>query len=65
MCLHEVRRNIFNESDIYFTFRRRDIHRKKAKAFLREGKKAEARESLQRCIDVTPEMALQLMKVKF
>ncbi|XP_041351414.1 exonuclease 1-like [Gigantopelta aegis] len=40
---------------------RRDIFKKKAAVFLREGKRAEARECLQRCIDVTPQMALNLM----
>ncbi|XP_052767199.1 exonuclease 1-like [Mya arenaria] len=40
---------------------KREINRKKAAQFLREGKRAEARECLQRCIDISPEMALQLM----
>ncbi|XP_052275253.1 exonuclease 1-like isoform X2 [Dreissena polymorpha] len=40
---------------------KRDLNRKKAAQFLREGKRAEARECLQRCIDISPEMALELM----
>ncbi|XP_061173371.1 exonuclease 1-like [Saccostrea echinata] len=40
---------------------KRDINRKKAAQLLREGKRAEARECLQRCIDISPDMALQLM----
>ncbi|WAR18359.1 EXO1-like protein [Mya arenaria] len=43
------------------TDQKREINRKKAAQFLREGKRAEARECLQRCIDISPEMALQLM----
>ena len=43
--------------------RRRDMNRKKAAQFLREGKRAEARECLARCVDVTAKMALELMKV--
>ncbi|XP_013394291.1 exonuclease 1-like [Lingula anatina] len=41
---------------------RRDAYRKKAAQFLREGKKSEARQCLERCIDITPQMALELMK---
>ncbi|XP_045161100.2 exonuclease 1-like [Mercenaria mercenaria] len=40
---------------------KRELNKKKAAQFLREGKRAEARECLQRCIDITPEMALELM----
>ncbi|XP_046546181.1 exonuclease 1-like isoform X2 [Haliotis rubra] len=40
---------------------RREMNRKKAAAFLREGKRSEAKECLQRSVDVTPQMALQLM----
>ena len=39
------------------------MNRKKAAQLLREGKRAEAREALQRCIDITPQMALDLMNV--
>jgi exonuclease-1 len=45
-------------------FRKRELNKKKAAQFLREGKRAEARECLQRCIDITPEMALELMNVR-
>ncbi|XP_064600916.1 exonuclease 1-like [Liolophura sinensis] len=41
---------------------RREINRKKAAQFLREGKRAEARDCFQKCVDITPEMALELMK---
>ncbi|XP_062595547.1 exonuclease 1-like isoform X2 [Saccostrea cucullata] len=40
---------------------KRDVNRKKAAQLLREGRRAEARECLQRCIDISPDMALQLM----
>ncbi|XP_060070849.1 exonuclease 1-like [Ylistrum balloti] len=40
---------------------KREMYRKKAAQMLREGKRAEARECLQRCIDISPEMALELM----
>ena len=46
-----------------FFFRKRDMYRKKAAQLLREGNRAEARECLQRCIDISPEMALRLMEV--
>ncbi|KAK6183560.1 hypothetical protein SNE40_011017 [Patella caerulea] len=42
---------------------RRDLNRKKAAEFLREGRRAEARDCLQKCIDITPQMALELMNV--
>ncbi|KAI8785058.1 exonuclease 1 [Biomphalaria glabrata] len=51
-----------SKADVEKTRReRRELHRKKAAQFLREGKKAEAKECLQRCVDITPQMALQLM----
>ncbi|KAK3587807.1 hypothetical protein CHS0354_042771 [Potamilus streckersoni] len=40
---------------------KRDLNRKRAAQFLREGKRTEARECLQRSIDISPEMALELM----
>ncbi|XP_021367143.1 exonuclease 1-like isoform X2 [Mizuhopecten yessoensis] len=40
---------------------KREMYRKKAAQMLREGKRAEARECLQRCIDISPEMALEVM----
>ena len=43
--------------------RRRETYRKKAAQLLREGRRAEARECLQRCVDITPTMALELMNV--
>jgi exonuclease-1 len=39
------------------------MYRKKAAQLLREGKKAEARECLTKCVDITPQMALELIKV--
>lgn len=44
-------------------FSKREINKKKAAQLLREGKRAEARECLQRCIDISPDMALNLMNV--
>ncbi|ESO01888.1 hypothetical protein HELRODRAFT_106350 [Helobdella robusta] len=41
---------------------RRNANRKKAAQLLREGKKAEARDCLVQCIDITPHMALELIK---
>ncbi|XP_046377448.1 exonuclease 1-like isoform X1 [Haliotis rufescens] len=40
---------------------RRETNRKKAAAYLREGKRSEAKECLQRSVDVTSQMALRLM----
>lgn len=37
-------------------------YKEKAASFLREGKNKEARECLQRCTEVTPEMAFQLIQ---
>ncbi|GFS11584.1 exonuclease 1 [Elysia marginata] len=42
---------------------RRELNRKKAAQFLREGKRSEAKECLQKCVDITPQMALNLMNV--
>jgi len=44
-------------------FRRRALNRKKAAQLLSEGKRAEARDCLAQCIDISPHMALQLMNV--
>lgn len=41
---------------------RREVYRKKAAQFLRDGRRAEAKECLQRCIDVTSEMARKLIE---
>ena len=46
-----------------YILRRRETNRKKAAQYLREGKRAEARDALVKCIDVTPKMALELMNV--
>ena len=40
---------------------RRQTNRKLAAQLLREGRKSEARDALVKCIDVTPQMALELM----
>ncbi|CAG5131319.1 unnamed protein product [Candidula unifasciata] len=51
-----------SKADVEKTRReRRELHRKKAAQFLREGKRSEAKECLQRCVDITPQMALELM----
>lgn len=39
------------------------MNRKKAAQLLREGKRAEARDALVQCIDITSQMALELMNV--
>lgn len=46
-----------------FLNRQREANRKKAKEFLIEGKLKEAREYYQRAVDITSEMALDLIKV--
>ncbi|ELU04231.1 hypothetical protein CAPTEDRAFT_95129 [Capitella teleta] len=40
---------------------RRELNRKKAAQLLRDGKRKEARDALVQCIDITPQMALELM----
>lgn len=40
----------------------RDKYRKMAKAYLREGKVREARECFQRCVDITPSMAREVIE---
>ncbi len=42
--------------------RSKDIYRKKAAQCLAEGRKNEARECFQRCIECTPKMALDVIK---
>nr|KAG5712912.1 hypothetical protein BaRGS_007509 [Batillaria attramentaria] len=42
---------------------KREMNRKRAAQLLREGKRAEAKECLQRCVDISPQMALELMNV--
>ncbi|XP_022095679.1 exonuclease 1-like [Acanthaster planci] len=41
---------------------RRELYSKKGKQFLREGKVSEARDCFTKCINVTPAMALEVMK---
>ncbi|XP_025105613.1 exonuclease 1-like isoform X2 [Pomacea canaliculata] len=41
---------------------RREKNRAQAAQLLREGKRSQAKEYLQRCVDITPQMALELMK---
>ena len=43
--------------------RSKEAYRKKAKQFLQVGKRTEARECFQRCIDCTPQMALDVIQV--
>ena len=45
--------------------RRRQTNKKKAAQFLREGRRAEARQCLQMSVDITHTMALKLMEVCF
>ena len=44
--------------------RKRVTYLQKGKALLREGKKSEAVDCFQKCVDVTPEMALAFIKVR-
>ena len=44
--------------------RKRDAYLQKGKALLKEGKKSEAVDCFQKCVDVSPEMALAFIKVK-
>ena len=46
-------------------YRRRDTYRQKGKALLKEGKKSEAFDCFQKCVDVSPEMALAFIKVTY
>lgn len=43
--------------------RKRDAYLQKGKALLKEGKKSEAVDCFQKCVDVSPEMALAFIKV--
>ena len=43
--------------------KRRKEYREKGKALLREGKRSEAHDCFQKCIDVSPEMAHAFIKV--
>ena len=45
------------------TDRRRVLNRKKAAQLLMEGKRSEARDCLVQSIDITPQMALELITV--
>lgn len=58
-----VHLDAFSFSQLNLDCRKREMYRKKAAQMLREGKRSEARECLQRCIDISPEMALELMNV--
>ena len=44
--------------------RKRDSYRQKGKALLKDGKRSEAYECFQKCVDVSPEMALAFIKVR-
>ena len=48
---------------VYVMIRRRAMNRKKAAQLLMEGKRSEARDCLAQCIDITPQMALELINV--
>ena len=45
--------------------RKRDAYLQKGKALLKEGKKSEAVDCFQKCVDVSPEMALAFIKVNW
>ena len=44
--------------------RKREQNKTKAEALATEGKHSQARELYVKCVDVTPEMAFQLIKVR-
>ena len=44
--------------------RKRESYRQKGKALLKDGKRSEAYECFQKCVDVSPEMALAFIKVR-
>ena len=44
--------------------KRRKEYKEKGKALLREGKRSDAYECFQKCIDVSPEMAHSLIEVR-
>lgn len=44
-------------------YRKRDTYLQRGKALLKEGKKSEAFDCFQKCVDVSPEMALAFIKV--
>ena len=46
-------------------FRKRKEYRQRGKRFLLEGERSRAIDAFQKCVDVTPEMALNVMKVQF
>lgn len=48
----------------FFLYRRRDTYLQKGKALLKEGRDSEANECFRKGVDVTPEMALALIKVR-
>ena len=55
-----IKNNIFNKKT---NFRSKEAYRKKAAQFLKEGKRTEAEECFQQCIDCTPQMALDVIQV--
>lgn len=48
-----------------FLCRKRDAYLQKGKALLKDGKKSEAVDCFQKCVDVSPEMALAFIKVNW
>lgn len=46
-----------------FTYRKREEYRAKGMEYLRVGERKKAFECFQKCVDVTPEMAYQVIKV--
>lgn len=49
---------------IYAPLRRREANLQKGRQLLREGKVSEARDCFTRCVNITPAMAHNLIKVK-
>ena len=53
-----------NDSLLYVIVRRREVNKKKAAQLLREGRRSEARDALQKCVDINSDMAVKLMKAR-
>lgn len=55
---------VFDNMTHPFSSRRRKLNLEKGKALLKEGKRSEAVDCFQKSVDVSPEMALALIKVQ-
>lgn len=55
--------NVHREQRLTFFFRKRGEAKAKAQAFVRQGRHNEAREQYAKCLDISPQLAFQLIKV--